>query len=81
MSSVKQALFRTIRAAWKVVLLAAIAAGVVYYLRFRPVPVKAFTVKSDTVQSEVMGTQKMIVCVSLVVVRATTSGMIFGTFF
>jgi len=47
---------RILRMAWKLALLAVIAGGVVYYLRFRPVPVKAFIVKSDTVQSEVMGT-------------------------
>ena len=47
---------RVLRTAWKLALVAAIAGGVVYYLRFRPVPVRAFTVKSDTVQSEVMGT-------------------------
>jgi HlyD family secretion protein len=47
---------RILRMAWKLALVVAIAGGVVYYLRFRPVPVKAFIVKSDTVQSEVMGT-------------------------
>jgi len=47
---------RILRMAWTLALLAVIAGGVVYYLRFRPVPVKAFIVKSDTVQSEVMGT-------------------------
>ena len=47
---------RILRMAWKLALLAVIAGGVVYYLRFRPVPVKAFIVKSDTVYSEVMGT-------------------------
>lgn len=47
---------RILRMAWKLALLAVIAGGVVYYLRFRPVPVKAFIVKSDTVQSEIMGT-------------------------
>jgi HlyD family secretion protein len=47
---------RILRMAWKLALLAVIAGVVVYYLRFRPVPVKAFIVKSDTVQSEVMGT-------------------------
>jgi len=47
---------RVWRMTWKLALLAAIAGGVVYYVRFRPVPVKAFIVKSDTVQSEVMGT-------------------------
>jgi len=47
---------RILRMAWKLALLAVIAGGAVYYLRFRPVPVKAFIVKSDTVQSEVMGT-------------------------
>lgn len=41
---------------WKVALVVLIAGAVVYQLRFRPVPVQAFTVKSDTVQSEVMGT-------------------------
>jgi len=44
------------RVTWKLALLAIVAGGVVYYLRFRPVPVKAFIVKSDTVRSEVMGT-------------------------
>jgi len=44
------------RVTWKLALLAIVAGGVVYYLRFRPVPAKAFIVKSDTVRSEVMGT-------------------------
>ena len=47
---------RILRIAWKLAMVVVIAGGVVYYLRFRPVPVKGFTVKSDTVQSEVMGT-------------------------
>jgi HlyD family secretion protein len=47
---------RILRVAWKLSLVLVIAGGVVYYLRFRPIPVKAFPVKSDTVQSEVMGT-------------------------
>lgn len=47
---------RILRMAWKLALIAVIAGAVVYQLRFRPVPVKAFVVKSDTVQSEVMGT-------------------------
>ncbi|MFB3890939.1 MAG: efflux RND transporter periplasmic adaptor subunit [Phycisphaerae bacterium] len=47
---------RIFRLAWKLALIAAIAGAVVYYVRFRPVPVKAFVVKADTVQSEVMGT-------------------------
>jgi len=42
--------------AWKLALVLAVAGGAVYYLRFRPVPVTAFIVKSDTVRSEVMGT-------------------------
>ena len=49
-------LVRAWRVAWKLALLVAIAGGVVYYLRFRPLPVKAFVVKADTVQAEVMGT-------------------------
>ena len=49
-------LMRAWRVAWKLALLLVIAGSVVYYLRFRPVPVKGFPVKSDTVQSEVMGT-------------------------
>ena len=47
---------RLFRTAWKLGLVLAVAGGAVYYLRFRPVPVKAFVVKSGTVQSEVMGT-------------------------
>jgi len=47
---------RILRMAWKLALLAAVAGGAVYYLRFRPVPVTVFIVKSDTVRSEVMGT-------------------------
>jgi HlyD family secretion protein len=42
--------------AWKLALVLVVVGGVVYFLRFRPVPVKAFLVKPDTVQSEVMGT-------------------------
>ena len=47
---------RLFRMTWKVALVLVIAGGGVYYLRFRPVPVKAFIVKPDTVRSEVMGT-------------------------
>ena len=47
---------RVLRKAWKLALVLAIAGGAVYYLRFRPVPVTVFIVKSDTVRSEVMGT-------------------------
>jgi HlyD family secretion protein len=47
---------RILRSAWKLALVVVIAGGLVYQLRFRPVPVKGCTVKSDTVQSEVMGT-------------------------
>jgi len=47
---------RVFRVAWKLAIVVVIAGGVVYYVRFRPVPVKAFAVKLDTVRSEVMGT-------------------------
>ena len=47
---------RTVRVAWKLALVVAVAGAVMYYVRFRPLPVKAFVVKADTVQSEVMGT-------------------------
>ena len=47
---------RVLQAAWKLALVAAVIGGVVYYVRFRPVPVEAFVVKADTVRSEVMGT-------------------------
>jgi len=47
---------RVFRVAWKLAIVVVIAGGAVYYLRFRPVPVKAFAVKLDTVRSEVMGT-------------------------
>ena len=47
---------RVMRMAWKLAMVAIIAGVGVYYLRFRPVPVKAVTVKSQTVLSEVMGT-------------------------
>ena len=47
---------RFLRAAWKLALLLAIAGAAVYFLRFRPVPVEAFPVQSDTVRSEVLGT-------------------------
>ena len=47
---------RVLRMAWKLALVLAVAGGAVYYLRFRPVPVTVFIVKSDTVRSEVMGT-------------------------
>ena len=47
---------RIVRRTWKLALVVILAGGGVYYLRFRPVPVKAFVVKADTVRSEVMGT-------------------------
>lgn len=49
-------LVRVWRVTWKLALIVVIAGAAVYYVRFRPVPVKAFTVKADTVKSEVMGT-------------------------
>ncbi len=47
---------RIVRMAWKLTLVALIAGIAVYFLQFRPVPVKASPVKLTTVQSEVMGT-------------------------
>ena len=47
---------RMFRTTWKLALVLIIAGVVVYQLRFRPVAVKAFVVKSETVRSEVMGT-------------------------
>ena len=48
--------YRTIRAAWKIVLLAAVAAVAAYMLYFKPVPVTSYPVKAATVEAEVMGT-------------------------
>ncbi len=47
---------RVLRTAWKLALVSIIAAAVIYHVRFRPVPVKGFTVTSGAVQSEVLGT-------------------------
>jgi len=48
--------YRTIRAAWKIVLLAAVAAVAAYMLYFKPVPVTSYPVKAATVEAEVVGT-------------------------
>ncbi|MCE5326034.1 MAG: efflux RND transporter periplasmic adaptor subunit [Planctomycetaceae bacterium] len=47
---------RVLRTGWKLALVVIVAAAIIYHVRFRPVPVKGFTVTSGDVQSEVMGT-------------------------
>ena len=56
MSTMGRILTRTVRVAWKIVLLAAIAAVAAYMLYFKPVPVTSYPVKAATVEAEVMGT-------------------------
>ena len=56
MSTAGRILTRAIRVAWKIVLLAAIAAVAAYMLYFKPVPVTSYPVKVATVEAEVMGT-------------------------
>lgn len=47
---------RFARGAWKFALVAAIAAVAVYFVRFRPVAVETYPVRTATVQAEVLGT-------------------------
>ena len=47
---------RVFRVAWKLAVVVALVGGAVYYVRFRPLPVKTLPVKTGTVRSEVMGT-------------------------
>jgi len=56
MSTAGRILTRTVRVAWKIVLLAAIAAVAAYMLYFKPVTVTSYLVKTATVETEVMGT-------------------------
>ena len=47
---------RVFRITWKLVIVLVVIGALAYYLRFRPIPVKTFAVKADTVRAEVMGT-------------------------
>lgn len=54
--SVGTVLRRFARGSWKFALAAAAVAAAVYFVRFRPVAVEAYPVRTTTVQAEVLGT-------------------------